>query len=91
MFKMLLQEEVKVIKSLGSEKEDPHQCFIFGPLLSGQVINLTEKTNIKYFPTNLNELRGRRKELFDLVFDLWNDIKQFIPGVATSNIKLDNS
>ena len=32
MFKMLLQEEVKVIKSLGSEKEDPHRCFVFGPL-----------------------------------------------------------
>jgi len=32
MFKMLLQEEVKVIKSFGSEKEDPHRCFVFGPL-----------------------------------------------------------
>lgn len=70
MFKILLQEEVKVIKSLGSEKEDPHRCFIFGPLLPGRVMNLTEKTNIKYFPTNLNELRGRRKELFDLVMKI---------------------
>lgn len=67
MFKMLLQEEVKVIQSLGADKEDPHRCFIFGPLLKGKLQNLTEKTQIKYFPANSNELRGRRKELFDLV------------------------
>lgn len=59
-----------MIKSLGSEKEDPHRCFIFGPFGSGQVINLTEKVSIKYFPSNINDLLGRRKELFDLVFKI---------------------
>jgi len=90
MFKMLLQEEVKVLKSLGSEKEDPHRCFIFGPLVPGKMINLTDKTDIKYFPTNLNELRGRRKELFDLVLKILEG-ERFIqllglPGTGKSSL-----
>jgi MoxR-like ATPase len=79
-----------VIKSLGSEKEDPHRCFIFGPLASGPFINLTEKTNIKYFPANINELRGRRKELFDLVLKICEGERLLqllgLPGTGKSSL-----
>jgi hypothetical protein len=54
MFKMLLFEEVKVIQSLGVEKQDPHTCCQFGPLSKGKLNNLTEKMIIKYFPTAMN-------------------------------------
>lgn len=64
---MLLYEEVKEINSLGGEKADEHFCCIFGPLRSGEFKNLTEKICIKCFPASMNELKGRRKEMFDLI------------------------
>ena len=64
---MLLQEEVKVIESYGVEKAVPHKCSVFGPLQRGGFENRTEKIKYKYFPTQLNVLKGRQKELFDLI------------------------
>jgi hypothetical protein len=70
MFKMLLFDEVKVINSHGAEKQDPHTCCLFGPLQRGKLVNLTDKISIKYFPAIMNELKGRRKEMFDLISNL---------------------
>jgi hypothetical protein len=70
MFKMLLFEEVKVLNSLGAEKADVHKCGCFGPLISGKLENMTEKIRIKYFPAVMNELKGRRKEMFDFISNL---------------------
>lgn len=67
MFKMLLHEEVKVIQSYGAEKQQPHTCRVFGPLSQGQFHNLTDKMNIKYCPAGGDELKGRRREMFDLM------------------------
>jgi hypothetical protein len=47
MFKMLLWEEVKVINSHGAEKQDPHECCMFGPLQKGKLLNMTNKTGLK--------------------------------------------
>ena len=67
MFKMLLNEENKVIESFGALRQDKHQCCEFGRLHKGSFQNLTEKIHIKYLPASMNELKGRRKDMFDLI------------------------
>lgn len=67
MFKMLLVEEVPFIESFGAVKQLPHKCCVFGPLEKGKFQNLTEKIRIKHFPPEMNELKNRRREMYDLM------------------------
>lgn len=90
MFKMLIYEEVKVIESFGAEKQESHVCCSFGPLQKGSLQNLTDKINIKFFPAGNIELKGRRREIFELIQNVCSDIRLIqllgLPGIGKSSL-----